>query len=165
MPALLISTSSWGAYLANSLAADWMLAESLTSSRRNPARPPAARSASTACWPLFSSRAPTMTWNPRRASWRAVSRPMPRFAPVMRTVRLLAWVMIVLQDVVYSQILEKPAESLPVLRTYSYLTRQNTRNLRISLFGIVFALTGRFSQRLGRELTTVRRTLKSSPWI
>src|SRR5438067_9519805 len=51
---------------------------------------PSRASSSTAARPLASSRLVRITWSPRRASWRAVSGPSPRLAPVIRTVRGMA---------------------------------------------------------------------------
>ena len=74
-----------------------MLAELLTSRSREVAVPPSALMAVAACRPLASSLAATMTWKRRRASCRAVSKPMPRLAPVTSTIRrVLSGLMIIL---------------------------------------------------------------------
>lgn len=65
-----------------------MLAASVTSSAMKHASMASPRSVETARAPRSRSRAPTSTVIPCLPSWRAVSSPIPLFAPVMSGVRL-----------------------------------------------------------------------------
>ena len=63
-----------------------MLAASVTSIAMASASKPSPCSTRAASVPFSSVRAPMMTWTSCRASWRAVSKPMPRVAPVTRAI-------------------------------------------------------------------------------
>jgi hypothetical protein len=87
MAALLIRTSSFPWRSATQRAAAATLAGSVTSSRRGSA--PTARAALEAA---AAERAVSTTAWPRSASWRQISRPMPRLPPVTsETVLISSW--------------------------------------------------------------------------
>ncbi len=86
IPALFTRMSSWP-YSASVQAAAFRTLSSLTtSSSTERASAPPSRNATSAAWPSASSRAPTSTVTPAAPSWRAVSNPIPLFAPVIRAI-------------------------------------------------------------------------------
>jgi hypothetical protein len=82
VPALLTSTSSCPKWLSASARIRSPASASVTSSSRESASPPAAEHASRALSRSAEPRATSSTEAPSAQSWRAVSRPMPRLAPV-----------------------------------------------------------------------------------
>src|SRR5690348_344978 len=86
MPALLTRMSSRPYWWSTQSAASRADFGSVTSSRTNRASAPPSRSARSASRPRAWSRAPASTVTPRAPSWRAVSRPIPLLAPVIRAI-------------------------------------------------------------------------------
>src|SRR3989442_534370 len=84
MAALFTSTSSRPKSAVTPARARSMLSGSVTSSWHGRTPPPCPVRAAAARSPLAASRDPSTTLQPRRASWRQTSRPIPRFAPVTR---------------------------------------------------------------------------------
>src|SRR6187200_668869 len=87
IPALLTRTSRRPRSLSTEATAATMLSSSVTSSWTALAFSPSSRATSS---PVARSREPITTRWPRSASWRATSRPMPRFPPETSATRSIA---------------------------------------------------------------------------